>query len=295
MSMDQIMDKEALYLQTIRETCPELGIHSARLHTSDGQFNDVLFINDDLIFRFPRYEESIDGFLREIEILQRLQGHLSLPIPEPIYMSSGTKLVGSVFMGYRLLPGKPLFRDASNTIADETTLEAIARHLGHFLHGLHDLSMAALGLDLPVNDALTESRKFYSDVREHLFPLMRRDACHSVTEHFEKYFDDPSLQKYEPALIHGDFGGSNILFDRDRITGIIDFSFAGPDDPARDIAAISTYGDAFFSRICRYYPGIASLLDRARFYRGTFALQEALHGFRNNDKEAFESGMEEYV
>ena len=289
------MDKQTIYLQAIQEAFPNLDICSARLHTGEGQFNDILFINDDLIFRFPRYEESIDGFLREIEILHRLQGHLSLPIPELIYMSSGTNLVASVFMGYRLLPGKPLFRATLNTIANETTLEALARHLGHFLHGLHHLSTAALGLDLPVHDALAESRKFYSDIREHLFPLMRRDACHSVTEHFEKYFDDASLQKYEPALIHGDFGGSNILFDRDRITGIIDFGFAGLDDPARDIAAVSTYGEAFFARICQYYPDIDSLRKRAKFYRGTFALDEALHGFRNHDKEAFASGMEEYV
>jgi aminoglycoside 2''-phosphotransferase len=37
------------------------------------------------------------------------------------------------------------------------------------------------------------------------------------------------------------------------------------------------------------------LLERAHFYRGSFALQEALHGFLNNDKEAFTSGMEEYI
>jgi aminoglycoside 2''-phosphotransferase len=36
------------------------------------------------------------------------------------------------------------------------------------------------------------------------------------------------------------------------------------------------------------------MLARARFYRGTFALEEALHGFKNNDREAFESGMEQY-
>jgi hypothetical protein len=39
---------------------------------------------------------------------------------------------------------------------------------------------------------------------------------------------------------------------------------------------------------------IELLLERANFYRGSFALYEALHGFRNNDQEAFTSGMEEY-
>jgi aminoglycoside 2''-phosphotransferase len=295
MITNQIMGKEAFYLQTIRETYPDLGIHSARLHTGEGQFNDILFVNDDLIFRFPRYQENIADFLREIEVLQELKGHVRLPIPEPIYASSGARSVGKIFMGYKLLPGKPLFRNELNTIADASTLETLARQLAEFLYGLHTFSPAAPGLALPVNDALAESKELYAGVREHLFPSMRLEARNSVTRHFEEYFNHSSLHEYEPAMIHGDFGGSNILFDRDRITGIIDFSFAGLDDPARDIAAVSTYGEAFFARICRYYPGIESLLDRAKFYRGTFALQEALHGFRNNDSEAFESGMKEYL
>ena len=289
------MDKEALYLQTIRETYPKLDVDSARLHTGEGQFNDIIFINNDLIFRFPRYEESRDGLLREIEILQKLQGHLSLPIPEPIYVSSGTSGVGDIFMGYKLLAGKPLFRGVLNAITNESVLESMASQLAEFLYGLHNLSPAALGLDLPIINALAESRQFYEEVYEHLLPLMRAEARTAVTKHFEAYFGNARLHEYEPALIHGDFGGSNLLFDRDRITGIIDFSFAGLDDPARDIAAISTYGEAFFARICRHYPDIESLLERASFYRGTFALQEALHGFRYNDNEAFALGMEEYI
>jgi aminoglycoside 2''-phosphotransferase len=293
--MKQSMNKEAFYLESIREPYPSLDIHSARLHTREGQFNDILFVNDDLIFRFPRYEEGIQDFLREIEILQTLQGRVSLPIPDPIYVNSGIVSVGNVFMGYKLLPGKPLFREVLNEIKDELILESLAWQLANFLYGLHTLAPASLGLDLPINDGLAKSKTLYFDIQQHLFPLMRPGARDSVTSHFEEYFNNPSLHAYQPAIIHGDFGGSNILFERDKITGIIDFSFAGLDDPARDIAAVSTYGEAFFARICRYYPGIESLLKRAKFYQGTFALYEALHGFRNNDREAFASGMEQYV
>jgi aminoglycoside 2''-phosphotransferase len=37
------------------------------------------------------------------------------------------------------------------------------------------------------------------------------------------------------------------------------------------------------------------VLARARFYRGTFALMEALDGLRDNDPEAYRHGMEQYV
>ena len=289
------MDKKSDYLLTIKETYPELDVNSARLHTSEGQFNDILFVNDDLIFRFPRYKESIQNFLLEIELLQKLQGKLSLPIPNPIYVSTGTNIAGKVFMGYKMLTGKPLFRDVLNKITDQGALDTFAHQLADFLHRLHSLSPIPLGLELPHRDQLAEYKTFYSDVKEHLFTFMRSDAQRSITEHFERYFNNANLHNYNPSIIHGDFGGSNILFHENKITGIIDFGFAGISDPARDIASVSTLGDSFFERICVYYPNIESLLERARFYRGTYALYEALHGFRNNDKEAFENGMEQYV
>ena len=40
---------------------------------------------------------------------------------------------------------------------------------------------------------------------------------------------------------------------------------------------------------------LAELLARARFYRGTFALQEALDGLRDGDQEAYRRGMETYI
>jgi aminoglycoside 2''-phosphotransferase len=35
--------------------------------------------------------------------------------------------------------------------------------------------------------------------------------------------------------------------------------------------------------------------ERVKFYCGTFALQEALFGIENDDRDAFQAGMEEYV
>ena len=38
-----------------------------------------------------------------------------------------------------------------------------------------------------------------------------------------------------------------------------------------------------------------ALLARARFYRATFALTEALDGLRDGDQEAYRRGMESYL
>lgn len=36
------------------------------------------------------------------------------------------------------------------------------------------------------------------------------------------------------------------------------------------------------------------MLERAAFYRGTFALQEAYYGLRDGNQEAFEDGIAQY-
>jgi aminoglycoside 2''-phosphotransferase len=290
-------EKQASCLETLHAAYPDLEILTARLHTSGGQFSDILFVNENLIFRFPRYAEGIPGFLRETELLTKLQGQLPLPIPNPLYISQGTAEPGQVFMGYKVIPGEPLWRNRLNEILDEAVLEGFARQLAGFLHALHGLNPATLGLSLPQNNVFAAQTAFYAEVRTHLFGLMRPEARDLVAAHFENYFSASELHTYTPGFYHGDFGGSNILHDPVQmvISGLLDFGFAGYGDPAFDLASVSTYGDAFFARLCRYYPVTESMLARARFYRGTFALQEALHGFQNNDQAAFDSGMEQYV
>ena len=44
MITNRIMDKEVLYLQAIRAAYPGLDIYTARLHTGEGQFNDIILL-----------------------------------------------------------------------------------------------------------------------------------------------------------------------------------------------------------------------------------------------------------
>ncbi|HEX6384576.1 MAG TPA: phosphotransferase [Anaerolineae bacterium] len=291
------MDKLANYLQAIAEAYPNLPIQSAYLHDKDGQYNDVLIVNDDIIFRFPRYSEGVATIRREVQILTRIQDYTTLAIPNPIYTSLGEQRPGKVFMGYWLISGKPLWRETFQSIRDDETLQRLATQLVGFLKELHGISVAEMGIDLPIHDGPEEWAELYAEFRQHLYPFMRPDARDWVTNHFETYLNAPHLHVYQPALRHGDFGTGNILYDpKNRsISGIIDFGSAGVGDPALDIAASLTFGESFFTRFYSTYPEIESMLERAHFYRGTYALQEALHGIKNGDKEAFESGIAPYV
>lgn len=127
---------------------------------------------------------------------------------------------------------------------------------------------------------------------------MREDARDKLTLMFETFLNDPRNFKFEAKFIHGDFGPSNILHIDNNISGILDFSEACIDDPAIDFAALIGkfgYGEGFIKLMKSVYPEVDTFMTRARFYAGTFALQDALFGLKSGNKELLEIGMEDYI
>jgi aminoglycoside 2''-phosphotransferase len=295
--MKNTPNKQETYLNTVLERYPALAVRDIRLHDGEGQYNDILIVNDQIIFRFPKYAAGIQTLRKELRILRRLQGRTPLPVPNPIYHSGDEQRPGKVFMGYQMLPGEPLWRDTLLSIQDEAILQRLAAQLAGFLKQLHALPVDDFRSDLPVQDSLAEFTGMYAEIRARLFDHMRPEASEQVARQFEDYLGTPRLHAHPLVVQHGDFGGSNILFDRgsQTISGVIDFGFARLGDPAQDIAAVSTLGDAFLARFTRTYPEIEAMLERARFYKSTFALSEALHGVTSADREAFDAGMAQYI
>lgn len=290
------MLKQDLYAQTIQNNYPQLKIKSARPHENEGQFNDILIINETYVFRFPRYPVGLETLSAELNVLDSIQGRTTLPIPNPIYRSAKPDQLGETFMGYHMLPGRALWRQLFNTIKDEETLQKIADQLAQFLRGLHNIPLETLDRSVPRCDTRAEWLTMFTEFQAYLFPHMREDARTAVSHHFENYFNDPALHDFPLTLRHGDFGTGNILYDSQfaAITGIIDFGFAGIGDPAVDIASIQCFGPLFFQRLSNCYPEMETMLKRAHFYKGTYALQEALHGAKTGDQNAFNSGIATY-
>lgn len=290
--------KTAAYTQQIQKNYPELRIETATFN-QDGQYNDVLIVNDTLVFRFAKVRPAIDTLRHEVAVLRCLQDHLLLSIPHPIYYNIKTDVIGEAFAGYRMIPGRPLWRDEFGTITDPRALRRMATQLAGFLYELHHVpTRSIIPVDLPCYETDSEWVDLYDRIKASLFPLMRREARKQVADHFEGFFDDPGRYRFRARLRHGDFGTGNIIYDPRHlsIAGIIDFGHVGLGDPACDFAGLHiSYGEAFYSQCYSVYPEMEQALDRVHFYRGTFALHEALFGLDNGDRDAFESGMAQYV
>ena len=283
-------------LELIRQHLPDFAFQcAAKLHSA-GQFNAVLAIDERWIFRFPKSAGAAADLASELDILPRLHGRLPLPIPEPRYHARDAESGDLLFMGYPRLPGEPLLREKFSELKnDDAIVEHITRDLALFLRTLHAIPPAEICFAPSGESAKDEWVRIGEEIRQKLFPHMRRDAREAVTRQFEMALDDADLWRYDECLIHGDFGTGSILRQDNGISGIIDFGFCGSGDPAQDLGALlASYGEPFVERICFHYPALRTGLPRARFYRSNYALIQALYALRDGDEAEFEDGISTY-
>lgn len=261
-----------------------------------GQFSTVLIVDDSWVFRFPKSAGAAADMARELEILPRLQGRLPLPIPAPLWHAADLESGGLLFLGYRHLPGKPLLRERFAELqGEEGILESVARDLARFLRRLHAIAPAEIGMAPSGESAKDEWTRIGAEIEDKLFPYMRADARAAVARNFRAALNDTELWHVDECLIHGDFGTGNILYRDGRVSGVIDFGFCGPGDPAQDLGAlIASYGEPFVERVFRHYPALRAGLPRARFYQSNYALIQALYALRDDDETAFEDGISAY-
>lgn len=289
------MEKPNEALDAIRKHVPGLALRTIE-RIESGQNNEVWLVDAAFIFRFPKYGEGVRQLRREAELLGRIAGRLPLAVPRPDYGVLEPAGAGRAFMGYRRIEGLPLEGERLHRLIDAASLRGIAVQLTGFLKALHATNLAGGWLELEAGsfDPYREWEELYERLRHELYRYMNPKARDRTDRHFADFFAARGHSRIEAALIHGDFGGSNILFDpsENRVTGVIDFGSAQIGDPATDYAALSaSYGDEFLRIAAELNPDILGMRDRILFYKGTFALQEALFGLEHGDDGAFKSGL----
>ena len=135
------------YRENIAAACPELAMETAELFRA-GQNNDLILVNGELIFRFPKYRQGIAGLRREQAVLDAVRPRLPLATPEYIYHNVDEEEVGRAFVGYRKLPGSSLWSEEFAQISDEGTIDRLATDVASFLQTLHATPLDSIRLPL---------------------------------------------------------------------------------------------------------------------------------------------------
>ena len=284
----------SLYVDRIRRHYPTFPVRSVR-RLEAGQNNDLLVLNDAWVFRFPHHRLGAVNLQNEAGILRSLQGRLPLQIPQPEYVYVDSNTPSQSFMGYAQISGIPLTKAWVDALPFEDCRTLLGQ-LEDFLCSLHRQTVASeFSAALPTLDCKDYWAGVFERIQRLLFDKMRPDARTWTAHHFEVFLQN--TESIERVLIHGDFGGSNILIDGNtkRAVAIIDFDSIAFGDPAIDYAALSTIHPQAMKCIEQRHPQVADYTDRIAFYRGTFALQEALYGAEANDQRALWAGLQGFV
>ncbi|HYI23783.1 MAG TPA: phosphotransferase [Thermomicrobiales bacterium] len=271
-------DIDAL-LARIQQVIPSLEIADARL-IEEGMVNDILVVNDEIVFRFPKNEWGRKDLAHETRLLAIIRQHGSLPVPEP--MMHGVDLAG-----HRLVRGEALTRERLYRMPLPDRRAAM-EDLGRFLRELHGIpvdDMAGIRASHSVR-TIGQWREMYTRIEDVLFPLLFRHQREAVEAHFAPVLSGEIEMEVAPVLIHGDLAPYHILVDPEssRLTGVIDFGTAGLGDPADDIGALLAHlGSDLVGHMRPVLPIDAATWARARFRAGCLELEWALIGIREND------------
>jgi Predicted aminoglycoside phosphotransferase len=185
-----------------------------------GWTNIVIEVETDsgeYFFRFPRNDFWAKMIVKDQKFCRFIEGKTSFYTPSMRLLYDGKR----PFSVHKKIKGYSLADRIYNL--SHTAVAGAAHDIGKFIKELSavDVASAPEEVKVPLSDFLEElSLKHFDN--------------HIVEDH--KYIKD---SEEKPCFVHGDLNLGNVLLDEnDKVTGVIDFCFAGVSNVNMDVARI---------------------------------------------------------
>ncbi|HEX4197538.1 MAG TPA: aminoglycoside phosphotransferase family protein [Caulobacteraceae bacterium] len=244
---------------------PSLDLGQPRLN-DHGADHAVVILGDAWVFRFPRGPEAAACAAGERRLLAHLNRAAALATPRYERVAAAGD-----FAGYRMIVGDQLSPVLFARLPHQTQ-EGVLEALGGFLAVLHAtppaLAASSEGATPPPRTAAQTVRRYHRR-RERLAAALPGDLGRRIDVFYEAL--PAALDDAPTVLVHGDLTEDHILLapEVDRLAGLIDFTDAGPADPAFDFTFLWAYGDWAPAHAARRYgtgEAVDRLLRRSRWW-----------------------------
>lgn len=241
-----------------------------------GQLSSAWRVDNDLIVRVPHHPFGIERLRFEVRLLGSIRHRLGVMVPDIVEVALD-RPVGRAYVAHRRIPGRVLGRDDVLALP-LARVETIGRQVGRFLRELHSINTADVP-GVPARTAVEFAADLRAEVDNLLAPLIsarQLAALHRDLARLDALPSQPSV------LAHTDIGG-NVVVDEHDTVGVIDFGSCFVTHPAFDTASLSVLGEPLLRAAAIEYPLLGQLQTEADAVTGSFFLQDALYGARQQD------------
>ncbi|QRZ62298.1 phosphotransferase [Rothia sp. ZJ932] len=228
---------------------------------NSGSAHVVINMGNQLSVRVAKTDRTAFLVARRTEVLRRLPTNLSFEVPRPI-----TRVItrnGYTAIGYTWIKGEP--RNPGS--APEKALATLVKEI----RAVDTVGMVPY---LDTQHAHWGGTDWEKTLREQVVPLLLSNNQKLARAAIDSVL---ALEPVEPTLVHGDLAGHNILWQGDRLAGVIDWDHTTIGDPAFDLATLGNwYGWESLSKAVT-----PAEIDRARVLSRLLALQAVAYTLNN--------------
>jgi aminoglycoside phosphotransferase (APT) family kinase protein len=189
---------------------------------------------------------------RERIVLDTLKWHIrSVAIPEPSILVQPSKRYPYGAIGYDEIPGKPLQPDDITP----ALRQPLAHQVAQFINELHSIPLAEIKrvAELPPYlSAPNEVEELWGRVSAYVDE--HAPQLHTSLEAaFTRSVEIAEKQRDPQVLLHGDLWYENMIFNGNKIVGIVDFEAVSSGQPIVDFMTQGYISDDFRRRVVAAY------------------------------------------
>jgi aminoglycoside phosphotransferase (APT) family kinase protein len=196
--------------------------------TIDGHDNRTFRLGDEMSVRVPSAKQYAAHLNTELVWLPKLAPHLPLPIPTPLAMGEPTSQLPWHWSINTWLKGDTAAEHRIDNLA------RFAQDLATFLTKLRAIDASDAPPPGPDNFFRGGGLSVYdNETRECIDELRDRVDIRAATAVWDSALGTTWLSA--PVWVHGDVAAGNLLVERGKLSGVIDFGQLAAGDPACDV------------------------------------------------------------
>lgn len=206
--------------------------------------NYIIYSTDNKKYLLKIFFSDDQQYRKECEILSILKDKIC--VQEICKFDKSNLINDKYYVIYKYIEGVTLSKSLNN---GDMTNEYIIRDAANILANIHKKRFSSVGFlndELEVYHKLPPLNKWYEQfITDKVEKRLGKDIIQKIRKVINENIEDLLSLDNDPRLVHGDFQGTNILVDHNKITGIIDWEFAMAGHPLADIGQLFRYEEYF--------------------------------------------------